>query len=146
MDSEAFCYIKYFKTLQTAIDKVQEEHEYAAKASGLLNVRISFFGLKLSYQILAPSEQCSTDIQAVDITDKEAMKGAHLLASHLTSMRNDHIFNRFYEQTFQESRSLTEKPKFTRNRKVPHRIDHGHLHHISIHVQRIGIAKFTTKQ
>jgi len=61
----------------------------------------------------------------VDITVQEAMKGAHLFASHLTSMQNDHMFNRFYEQTFQESRSLTEEPKLPINRKLPCRLDYG---------------------
>lgn len=121
--------LKNYKTLQTALDKIKEGHdEYAAKASGLLNRMEefdTFLGLKLSYQIFAPSEQFSTNIQAVDITIQEAMKGAHLLASHLTSMRNEHMFNRFYDQTIQESRSLTEEPKLPRNRKLPRRIDHG---------------------
>ena len=75
--------LKNYKTLQTALDKIQEGHdEYAAKASGLLSRMEefdTFFGLKLSYQIFAASEQCSTNIQAVDITVQEAMKGALLL-------------------------------------------------------------------
>ena len=121
--------LKNYKTLQTSLDKIKEGHdEYAAKASGLLNRMEefdTFLGLKLSYQIFAPSEQFSTNIQAVDITVQEAMKGAHLLTSHLTSMRTEHMFNRFYDQTIQESRSLTEEPKLPRNRKLPRRIDHG---------------------
>ena len=52
-----------------------------------------FLGLKLSYQIFAPSEQFSTNIKAVDITVQEAMKGTHLLTSHLTSMQTEHMFN-----------------------------------------------------
>jgi len=35
------------------------------------------------------------------------------------------MFNRFYDQTIQESRCLTEEPKLPRNQKLPHRIDHG---------------------
>ena len=84
-----------------------------------------FLGLKLSYQIFAPSEQFSTNIKAVDITVQEAMKGTNLLTSHLTSMQTEHMFNRFYNQTIQESKSLTEKAKLPRNRKLPCRIDHG---------------------
>ena len=53
------------------------------------------------------------------------MKGALLLESHLTSMRNERTFNHFYDQTVEESRSLTEEPKLPRNRKLPHRIDPG---------------------
>ena len=47
---------------------------------------IYFFGLKPSHQIFSASEQFSTNIQAVDITVQEAMKGAHLLESHLYSL------------------------------------------------------------
>ena len=35
------------------------------------------------------------------------------------------MFNNFYEQTVQESRSLMEELKLPRNRKLPRRIDHG---------------------
>ena len=93
LDSETFCYIKYFEKLQnlktflTGLDEIQEGHdEYSAKASGLLNQMgefETFSGLKLSHQLF---EQCSTNIQAVDITVQEAMKGANLLVSHLHSL------------------------------------------------------------
>jgi len=53
------------------------------------------FGLKLSYQIFAPAEQCFTNIQAVDITVQEVMKGANVLTSHLNSKWNETTFNRF---------------------------------------------------
>jgi len=74
----------------SALDEIQEGHdEYAAKASGLLNKMEDFdtlIGLKLSFLIFAPAEQCSTNIQAVDITMQEAMKGANVLVSHLSSL------------------------------------------------------------
>jgi len=43
----------------------------------------------LAHQIFAPAEQFLTNIQAVDITVQEAMKGAGLLVSHLKSLRTD---------------------------------------------------------
>jgi len=43
----------------------------------------------LAYQIFAPAEQFLTNIQAVDITVQEAMKGAGLVVSHLKSLRTD---------------------------------------------------------
>ena len=121
--------LKNYKTLQVALDKIQEGHdEYAAKASGLLNRMEdfdTFFGLKLSYLIFAPAEQCSTNIQAVDITVQEAMKGANVLVSHLNSLRKETMFDRFYLSIVQESRSLTGEPKLPRNRRLPRRLDHG---------------------
>ena len=114
---------KNYKTLQVALDKIQEGHdEYAAKASGLLNRMEdfdTFFGLKLSYLIFAPAEQCSTNIQAVDITVQEAMKGANVLVSHLNSLRKETMFDRFYLSIVQVSRSLTGEPKLPRNRRLP---------------------------
>ena len=70
------------------------------------------------------------------MTVQEAVKGAHLLESHLTSMRNECTYNCFNEQTVQESRPLTEEPKLPKNQKFQIEKIVGHLHHISIHVQR----------
>ena len=121
--------LKNYKTLMSALDQIQEGHdEYAAKASGLLNRMEdfdTFFGLKLSYLIFAPAEQCSTNIQAVDITVQEAMKGAKVLVSHLNSLRKDTMFDRFYLDAVEESKVFTGEPKLPRNRKLPRRIDHG---------------------
>ena len=85
----------------------------------------TFFGLKLSYLIFAPAEQCSTNIQAIDITVQEAMKGAKVLVSHLDLLRKETLFDHFCLSAVQESRSLTGKPKFPRNQKLPRRIDNG---------------------
>ena len=85
----------------------------------------TFFRLKLSHQIFAPAEQCSTNIQAVDITVQEAMKGANLLVSHLHSLRKESMFDRFYGWAIEESKSFTEEPKLPRKRKLPRRLDHG---------------------
>ena len=128
--------LKNYKVLLTALDVIQEGHdEYAAKGSGLLSRMEqfdTFFGLKLAHQIFAPAEQCSTNIQAVNVTVQEAMKAANVLTSHLCSIRNESTFNRFYDHVIHESQSLTAEPELPRSRKLPRRLDHGssapHVH------------------
>ena len=116
------------------LEQIQVGHdEYAAKASGLLNKMEQFntyFGLKLAQLIFAPTEQFSTNLQAVDVTVQEALRGAALLVSHLKSLRTETMYNRFYDHTVEESGSLTEEPKLPRIRKAPRRIDHGSSPHI----------------
>jgi len=106
---------KNYKVLLTALDIIQEGHdEYAAKGSGPLNRMEqfdTFFGLKLAHQIFAPAEQCSTNIQVVNITVQEPMKAANVLTSHLCSIRNESTFNRFYDHVIHESQSLTVEPE-----------------------------------
>ena len=79
----------------------------------------TFFGLKLSYLIFAPAEQCSTNIQAVDITVQKAMKGAKVLVSHLDLLRKDTTFDRFYLDAVKKSKVFTGEPKLPRNQKLP---------------------------
>ena len=75
--------------------------EYAAKASGLLNKTEQFntyFGLKLAHQIFAhqifaPTEQFSTNLQAIDVKVQEALRGAVLLVFHLKSLRIETMYN-----------------------------------------------------
>ena len=62
------------------------------------------FALKLSYLIFAPAEQCSTDINAIDITLQQIMKGANIVISHLISLQNGTIFDHLYLNTVQDSR------------------------------------------
>ena len=38
----------------------------------------TYFGLKLAHKIFSPTEQFSTNLQAVDITIQEALKGSAL--------------------------------------------------------------------
>ena len=138
MDSEACFNIKYnkklqLKVLQSTLEEVQEGHdEYAAKASGLFNKMEQFetcFGLQFAFLLFGPAEQFSTNIQAVDITVQEAIKGASLLASHLKSLRTEAMYNRFYDKILKESQPLTEEPKLPRNRKLPKRLDSGSSAH-----------------
>ena len=125
--------LKNYRILMVTLEQIQVGHdEYAAKASGLLNKMEQFntyFGLKLAHQIFAPTEQFSTNLQAVDVTVQEALRGAALLASHLKSLRTETMYNRFYDHTVEESGSLTEEPKLPRIRKAPRRIDHGSSPH-----------------
>ena len=65
------------------LEQIQVGHdEYAAKVSGLLNKMEQFntyFGLTLAHLSFAPTEQFSTNLQAVDVTVQEALRGAALL-------------------------------------------------------------------
>ena len=115
------------------MEEVQEGHdEYAAKANGLFSKMEQFetyFGLQFVYLLFAPAEQFSTNVQAVDITVQEAVRGARLLVSHLKSLRTETMFNRFYDQTLKGSQPLTEEPKLPRNHKLPKRLDSGSSAH-----------------
>ena len=121
--------LKNYRILMVALEQIQVGHdEYAAKASRLLNEMEQFntyFGLKLALQIFAPTEQFSINLQAVDVTVQEALRGAALLVSHLKSLMTETVYNCFYDHTVEESGTLTEEPKLPRIRKPPRRIDHG---------------------
>ena len=125
--------IKNYQILQSALEQIQLGHdEYAAKASGLL-ARMekfdAFFALKLVHLILSSAEQLSINLQAVDITIQEALRGAKLLSTHLTSLRNEASFNRFYDGIYEDSKNLTEEPCLPRQRKTPRKYDEGGLAH-----------------
>lgn len=125
--------IKNYQVLQTALEQIQLGHdEYAAKASGLL-ARMekfdTFFALKLAHLVFSATDQLSLNLQAVDITIQEAIRGAELLTTHLKSLRNESSFNRFYDAVYQESKNLTEEPCLPRQRKTPKRYDQGGQSH-----------------
>ena len=110
--------------LQNTLEEVQEGHdEYAAKASGLFNKMGQFeiyFGLQLAHIVFAPAEQFSFNVQSVDITVQEAVKGSTLLVPHLKLYRTDKTFHRFYgKKTLSQSESLTEPPKLPTPCKLP---------------------------
>ena len=104
--------VKNYQILQAALGEIQLGHdEYAAKASGLLarmEIFDTYFALKLAYLVFSSAEQLSVNLQAVDITIQEALKGAELLITHLKSLRNDACFDRFYDAIYQDSKDLTE--------------------------------------
>ena len=89
----------------------------------------TFFGLKLTYLIFSAAEQVSLNIQAKDITIQEAVHGAQLLRTHLSSMRNEAKFEDFYTEVIRESTNLTEEPILPRQRKRPRRLDNGAIPH-----------------
>ena len=64
--------LRNYKVLSTALTIIQEGHnEYTVNGSGLLYCMEqfnSFFGLKLAHQIFTLAEQCSINLQAVNIT------------------------------------------------------------------------------
>ena len=79
----------------------------------------TFFSLKLVYLIFSAAEQVSINIQAKNIIVQEAVCGARLLISHLSSMRNDVKFNNFYCEVIHESADLTVEPTLPRQTKGP---------------------------
>ena len=91
--------LKNYKILVVTLEQIQVRHdEYSAKASGLLNNMEQFntyFGLKLAHLIFAPTEQFSTNLQAIDVTVQEALGGTALLVSHLKSLRTETMYNGF---------------------------------------------------
>ena len=89
----------------------------------------TYFGLKLAHKIFAAAEQFSVNLQAKDITIREASCGVVLLVSHLKSLRTESNFDVFYKQTLVHSSSLTEEPKLPRYRKIPKRLDDGDSPH-----------------
>jgi len=96
--------LKNYSTIQSALDD-----EYAAKANGMVSKMDNFdtfFGLKLAYLIFSAAEQVSINIQAKDITVQEAVRGAWLLITHLSFMRNEANFNSFYSEVIRESVNL----------------------------------------
>jgi len=130
--------LKNYKVLLITLDIIQEGHD--AKGSGLLNRMQqfgTFFGLKLAHQIFAPAEQCSTNIQAMNITVQEAMKAANVLTSHLCSIRNEST--RFYDHQSQWNPNYLEIANCLEGWTM------GLLHPISICIQETCIDKLTMR-
>ena len=89
--------LKNYQALLSALQVIQQGHdEYTAKARGLLMQLESFdifFSLKLSYLVFAAAEQFSINLQAKDTTVGEGLKGANLLRSYLSSLRDEEKFS-----------------------------------------------------
>lgn len=100
--------------------------EYAAKAHGMLiqlEVFDTFFGLKLAHLIFPTFEQFSINLQSVDITLQEAIRGAQFLVKHFKSQRNESKFDAFYmDVVCQASSKITTKntPRRYDSGKNPH--------------------------
>ena len=121
--------LKNYQALISALQIIQQGHdEYSAKARGLLMQMESFdifFSLKLSYLVFAAAEQFSINLQAKNTTVGEGIKGAHLLQSHLSSLRSEEKFTTFYSDVIKLSEGLTDEPRLPRYRKAPRRLDDG---------------------
>ena len=75
--------------------------------------------MKLAYLVFSSAEQLSVNLQAVDITVQEALKGAVLLIAHFKLLRNDACFDRFYDAVHRDSKDLMEEPCLPRHRTGP---------------------------
>ena len=125
--------LENYSIIQNALDEISKgRDDYAAKASGMASKMDNFdtfFGLKLAYLIFSAAEQVSINIQAKDITVQEAVRGAQLLKTHLSSMRNEAKFESFYSEVLRDSVNLTAEPTLPRQRKRPRRFDDGATPH-----------------
>ena len=122
--------MKNYRALISCLQCVEEGHdEYATKARGLLIQMESFelyFSLKLPYTVFfVTAEQLSINFQAKDTTVGEGLKDTRLLWSHLSTLRLDDKFSVSYDDIFQFSQKLTDKPVLVRYRKIPWRLDDG---------------------
>jgi len=74
----------------------------------------TFFSLKLGYLVFAAAEQFSVNLQAKDTTVGDGFKGAKLLSTYYSSMRNDEKFVTSYTSVVSSSESLTDDPVLPR--------------------------------
>ena len=127
--------LKNYETIKSTLEIVQRGHdEYAAKAKGLLIQMESFsifFSLKLAYLVYTPAEKCSINLQARDTIACEALRGARLLSSHYSSLRNEAAFTSFYKTVLELSSSVTDGPVLPRYRKAPKRFECAQPHRFS---------------
>ena len=118
-----------YRALVSALEVVQQGHdEYAAKGRGLLSQMESFdifFSLKLGHLVFSAAEQFSINLQAKDTTVGEGLKGAKLLSSYYSSMRNEEKFSAFYSSVLSSSEGITDGPVLPRYRRRPRRLEDG---------------------
>ena len=118
-----------YRALVSALEVVQQGHdEYAAKGRGLLSQMESFdifFSLKLGHLVFSAAEQFSINLQAKDTTVGEGLKGAKLLSSYYSSMRNEEKFSAFYSSVLSSSEGKTDGPVLPRYRRRPRRLEDG---------------------
>jgi len=122
-----------YDTLKATLEEVEKcRDEYAAKAHGILiqlEMFDTFFELKLAHFIFSSCEQFSVNLQSVDITVQEALKGAQLFVKHLKSQQNQSKFDSFYMDVVHLASNKTEGPSLRRARKVPRRFNTGENPH-----------------
>ena len=141
--SAIYSILKNYETPMYTLDIVQRGHdEYAAKAKGLLIHMESFsmfFSLKLAYLVYTPAQQFSTNLQARDTIASEALKGASLLSSRYSSLRNEAAFSSFYGDVLELSKTLTDEPRY---QKVPKRLESAQPHRVSHPKEMFQVAYF----
>ena len=89
----------------------------------------TFFGLKLSYLLFAPTEQLSRTLQAKNITVQEAHSAAQATHSYVQGKRSDKAFQEWYGKVLSASEANTDPPVLPRKRRMPRRLDDGHAPH-----------------
>lgn len=118
--------IKNYEIIGATLEEIGETSngEASQKTSGLLSLMDKFttyFGLRLSHSIFAPTEQLSRTLQAKDISAQEATTTVTKTASYLKRQRSDAVFNEFYKRVKGEAKNLTEGPVLPRQRRIPKR-------------------------
>ena len=124
----------YTALLQTLKEVNAGTDDHAIRAGGLLESMekfSTFFGLKLSHHLFAPSEELSRILRSKDISAQDAFKAASLTKAHYQRERNDDGFDKFYSHVLNEAEKIEQvkKPKLPRHRRVPRRIDDGAENH-----------------
>lgn len=126
--------IKNYITIGSTLEEIEKtsNSEASHKAPGLLSLMDKFstyFGLNLSYQIFAVTEQLSRTLQAKDITAQGALTAVTKTVSFLRRQRSDDAFNDFYKRIKDEAKDLTDDPVLPRQRRLPKRYDGGGASH-----------------
>lgn len=119
-----------YDSLLSTLDEVYStgRDEYVMKAGGFarqLQLFSTFFGLKLSVMIFAPTEQLSRTLQRKDTTVQEARNAALVTEAFLRRQRTEEAFDCFYKDVLSSSQNLTDGPVLPRQSKLPRRLDDG---------------------
>ena len=126
--------LKNYEALQDTFRSVNEtcHDDYGRRAGGLLAVMEKFdtyFGLQLVDLVFAATEQLSVSLQSKNTTIMEALHATKLARNHLTRLRDETTFDRFYEKTKSAASELTAEPTLPRYRHKPRRLADGSLPH-----------------
>ena len=126
--------LKNYGELQDTLDIVAEgSDEYARRASGLLALMqqfSTFFGLKLSLAVFAPTEELSATLQAKSASCGDATAAVDICLKTLQKLRSEESFSGFFEEVTTEARQFCDEPHLPRQRQPPRRIDGGAQGHV----------------
>ena len=87
----------------------------------------TYFGLQLADLVFSATEQLSVSLQSKNTTIMEALHATQLDRIHLTRLRDETTFDRFYEKTMSAATELTAQPTLPRYKRQPRRLDGGSL-------------------